>query len=291
MVLVLKGRWEQERKQVLAERQVVQEIPEKLQQLVGIQHGSSAHCVCSMQRPGHPPGQSRGLFAVPPTLWTMDGPTVSSLSALALKGGGGGGGVAGTSISDCWGDRSSHSGSDSANNGAEPGHVMPTVPHTEKVLGFCPTTFQLQQPGRHIPGCPYDGWRPFWSGRLVLGITVDWEPRAVSPWSLMGKMGQERLGGRGWKGFSYLGRGCREAGQGRGLYQPNDPVTQGPGEAVKRGTTREATPRGKPSLYLMPPASVALCGGLRLAIGAPYRSTPHLSVTVLADRALIHAHS
>lgn len=35
-------------------------------------------------------------------------------SALALKGGGGGGGVAGTSISDCWGDRSSHSGSDSA---------------------------------------------------------------------------------------------------------------------------------------------------------------------------------
>lgn len=35
-------------------------------------------------------------------------------NALALKGGGGGGGVAGTSISDCWGDRSSYSGSDSA---------------------------------------------------------------------------------------------------------------------------------------------------------------------------------
>lgn len=32
---------------------------------------------------------------------------------------------------------------------------------------------------RQIPGCPYDGWRPFWSGRLVLGITVDWEPGAV----------------------------------------------------------------------------------------------------------------
>lgn len=35
-------------------------------------------------------------------------------SALALKGGGGGGGVGGTSISDCLGDRSSHSSSDSA---------------------------------------------------------------------------------------------------------------------------------------------------------------------------------
>lgn len=32
---------------------------------------------------------------------------------------------------------------------------------------------------RQIPGCPYDEWRPFWSGRLVLGITVDWEPGAV----------------------------------------------------------------------------------------------------------------
>lgn len=31
---------------------------------------------------------------------------------------------------------------------------------------------------RQIPGCTYDGWRPFWSGRLVLGIMVDWEPRA-----------------------------------------------------------------------------------------------------------------
>lgn len=29
-------------------------------QLVGIQCGSSAHCVWSVQRPGHPPGQSRG---------------------------------------------------------------------------------------------------------------------------------------------------------------------------------------------------------------------------------------
>lgn len=32
---------------------------------------------------------------------------------------------------------------------------------------------------RWIPDCPYDGWRPFWSGRLVLGITVDWEPGGV----------------------------------------------------------------------------------------------------------------
>lgn len=32
---------------------------------------------------------------------------------------------------------------------------------------------------RQIPGCPYDGWRPFWNGRLVLGIMVNWEPRAV----------------------------------------------------------------------------------------------------------------
>lgn len=29
------------------------------------------------------------------------------------------------------------------------------------------------------PSCLYDGWWPIWSGRLVLGITVDWEPRAV----------------------------------------------------------------------------------------------------------------
>lgn len=29
-------------------------------QLVGIQRSSSAHCVWSVQRPGHPPGQSRG---------------------------------------------------------------------------------------------------------------------------------------------------------------------------------------------------------------------------------------
>lgn len=68
----------------------------------------------------------------------------------------------------------------------------------------------------------------------------------LSPWSLMGKTGQGGLVGKGWKGFTYLGRGkrsCREAGQGRGLYQPNDPVTQGPREAVKRGTTREAPPR------------------------------------------------
>lgn len=114
---------------------------------------------------------------------------------------------------------------------------------------------------RQIPGCPYDGWQPFWSGRLVLGIMVDWELGAVrseaaavpsalqtgplgaaalprwkggainqpvwgamlcpaihlSPCSRMGKMGQEGLGGRGQKRFTYLGRGrrsCREEGQG-----------------------------------------------------------------------------
>lgn len=38
-------------------------------------------------------------------------------------------------------------------------------------------------------------------------------------------------------------QGGRAGMQGRGLYQPSDPVTQGPGDAVKRGPTREATPR------------------------------------------------
>lgn len=36
---------------------------------------------------------------------------------------------------------------------------------------------------------------------------------------------------------------------------------------------------------------MALYGGQSPATGAPCRSTPHLSVTLLADRALIHAHS
>lgn len=32
---------------------------------------------------------------------------------------------------------------------------------------------------RKILRCLHDGLRPFWSGRLVLGIKVDWEPGAV----------------------------------------------------------------------------------------------------------------
>lgn len=32
---------------------------------------------------------------------------------------------------------------------------------------------------RPIPSCPYDGWKPFWSGHLVFGIMVDWELGAV----------------------------------------------------------------------------------------------------------------
>lgn len=51
--------------------------------------------------------------------------------------------------------------------------------------------------------------QPIWGAMFYFAIYL-------SPQSLMGKMGQEGLGGNGWKGFTYLGRGrrrSREAGQ------------------------------------------------------------------------------
>lgn len=71
----------------------------------------------------------------------------------------------------------------------------------------------------------------------------------------MEKTGQEGLWGKRKKRITYLGswrRSSREAGQGRGLYQPNDPVTQGLGDTVKRGTTREATPRVRKRYFSEP---------------------------------------